>query len=290
MLCASCPRECGAQRDEYTGGGACKSGTLPVVARAALHMWEEPCISGERGSGTVFFSGCALRCVYCQNREISLNGRGKVITTERLADVYRELIELGAHNINLVNPTHFADAVITSLRAPLPVPVVYNTGGYERVETLQRFDGKLQIYMPDMKYALSAPAARYSNAPDYFEVAKSAISEMFRQTGRYELGGDGLLRRGVIIRHLILPGNIENTRRVIDWVSAAFRPGDVLFSLMSQYTPCGDLSAYPELERYVSDVEYDDVMRYLRGSAIETGYFQEPPSGEEAYIPDFDFL
>ncbi|MDR3277546.1 MAG: radical SAM protein [Oscillospiraceae bacterium] len=281
-FCTLCPRGCNAARTESEGVGVCASGTLPRVARAAPHYWEEPCVSGKNGSGAVFFSGCALRCSYCQNGKISLGGHGKTVTVARLREIYFELIARGAHNINLVNPTHFAEAILQSLDAPLPVPVICNTGGYDKPETLRRFEGKIQIYIPDMKYALSAPAEKYSAAPDYPEIACAAILEMFRQTGRFALDGDGLLRSGVIIRHLILPGHLENTFRVIDWVSGAFAPGDVLFSLMSQYTPRGEPS------RAVSQREYGAVMNYLGKSNIGDGFFQDMPDGEEAYIPDFD--
>jgi putative pyruvate formate lyase activating enzyme len=242
----------------------------------------------------VFFSGCALRCVYCQNYAISLGGYGKLVTAERLAELYRELVSRGVHNINLVNPTHFLDAIAQSLAiySP-PIPVAYNSGGYEKVESLQRLNGKIQIYMPDFKYALAEPAARYSRAKDYPETAKLAIREMFRQVGRYEYGEDGTLARGVIIRHLILPGQIENTRRVIDWVAESFAPGDVLFSLMSQYVPCGDLSAYPEIARQISPEEYASAIEYLENSPIEDGFYQDPPSdvivAEAQYIPEWDF-
>lgn len=263
-------------------------GTMPVAARASLHMWEEPCISGERGSGTVFFSGCSLRCVFCQNLDISRGGVGRRITTERLREIYFELIEKGAHNINLVNPTHFADAILESLEGGLPVPVVYNTGGYDKVGTLRRFEGKVQIYLPDLKYADDSLAKRYSGVSDYFETATAAIKEMFRQTGAYETDDDGMLKRGVVIRHLILPNNPENTKRVIDWVSDNFVPGEVLFSLMSQYTPWGDLKAYPELQRRLTQSEYDEISDYLMKSDIEDGFYQELSSAKEEYTPEFD--
>jgi putative pyruvate formate lyase activating enzyme len=253
-----------------------------------LHHWEEPCISGTSGSGTVFFSGCALNCVYCQNRDISLGRYGKAITVERLREIYFELIAQGAHNINLVNPTHFAEAVLESLEGGLPVPVVWNSGGYDSVETLRRLEGKVQIWLPDMKYALTEPAARYSRAPDYPETAKRAILEMFRQTGPYVTDEDGLLKSGVIVRHLILPENLENTYRAVDWVSGTFSPGDVLFSLMSQYTPCGDLSAFPELQRRLTKEEYDAAVSYLEASGVEDGFYQELSSAAEEYIPEFD--
>ena len=285
-LCRLCPRDCGA--DRASGRGFCGMGEDPVLARAALHLWEEPCISGERGSGTVFFSGCALRCVYCQNGAISTGRYGKTITVRRLREIFFELAAQGAHNINLVNPTHYAGSILAAMEGGMPLPVVYNTGGYDRVVTLRRFDGKVQIYLPDMKYADGGLARRYSAAPDYPAVARAAIEEMYRQVGDYEIGEDGLLRKGVVIRHLILPGNLDNTRRVMDWVAETFAPGQVLFSLMSQYTPCGDLSQFPELQRRITREEYDEAMAYLKRSGIEDGFFQELSSAQEEYIPPFD--
>lgn len=263
-------------------------GQAPRLARAALHQWEEPCISGTRGSGTVFFSGCSLRCVFCQNREISAGDYGREVSVERLRDIFEELIAQGAHNINLVNPTHFAAAIARALEQPLPVPVIYNTGGYDRVETLRMLEGKVQVYLPDMKYALPEPAARYSGAADYPQVAKAAIREMVRQTGPYQIQEDGLLTQGVLIRHLILPRNLQNTRRVIDWVADTFPKGMVLFSLMSQYTPCGDLSRVPEIDRRLTRREQQAAEEYLFAAGIEDGFVQERTAAKQDYIPPFD--
>ena len=286
--CSLCPRECSAVRTDSTGGGVCGMGQTPVVAKAMLHHWEEPCISGSGGSGTVFFSGCALGCIYCQNREISIEKHGKAVTPERLRHIYFSLIGQGAHNISLVTPTHFAHSVLASLDGGLPVPVVYNTGGYDSVQTLRRFEGKIQIYLPDMKYALTKTAARYSAAPGYPEAAAGAIKEMYRQTGPYVIGPDGLLRSGVVIRHLVLPENLENTFRVIDWVAETFSPGEIMFSLMSQFTPCGGTDRYPELSRRLTAGEYNAAKRHLEQSGIEDGFYQELSSAAEEYIPDFD--
>lgn len=286
VSCRLCPRSCGADRTAKTG--FCQSGNEPRIARAALHFWEEPCISGERGSGTVFFSGCSLRCVFCQNEAISSGNYGKTVTVARLREIYAELIAKGAHNINLVNPTHWAEPILASLESRLPVPVVYNTGGYDSVNSLQRFDGKIQIYLPDMKYRDTRLSALFSSAPDYPEIAEKAILEMFRQTGSYELDDDGMLLRGTVIRHLILPGHLENTMRVIDWVDHTFLPGEILFSLMSQYTPCGDLSRFPELQRRLSPEEYNVCCDALEASGITDGFFQELSSAKEEYIPPFD--
>lgn len=263
-------------------------GEEPRLARAALHFGEEPCISGERGSGTVFFSGCSLRCVYCQNRQISRGDFGREVSVDRLRAVFEELIEQGAHNINLVNPTHFASAIAKALETPLPVPVVYNSGGYDRVDTLRRLEGKIQVYLPDMKYALPGPAARYSGAADYPQTAMNAIGEMVRQTGPYRLDGEGMLIGGVLIRHLVLPHNMTNTRRVIDWVAETFPKGSVLFSLMSQYTPCGDLSRYPEIDRRLTRREQEAAEAYLFQSGIEDGFVQERSAAGTEYIPAFD--
>ena len=285
-VCTLCPRGCGIDRS--ISAGVCNSGALPKIARAALHHWEEPVISGNRGSGTVFFSGCSLKCVFCQNTDISHGNFGKTVTTERLREIFFELIEKGAHNINLVNPTHWASPILKALNDPLPVPVVYNTGGYDSVDTLRLFEGKVSIYLPDMKYADNSIAAKYSKAADYPDVAKAAITEMFRQTGSYEIDDSGIMRRGVIIRHLVLPNNLENTFRVIDWVEKTFSPGQVLFSLMSQFTPAGDLSSFPELQRRLNQDEYDLCYDYLADSDIEDGFFQELSSAKEEYIPPFN--
>lgn len=288
VKCSACPRRCGAVRTETSGEGVCGMGTLPRLARAAAHMWEEPCISGERGSGAVFFSGCPLKCVFCQNGRISSGGFGRTVSVSRLREIFLELAASGVHNINLVNPTHYIDSVIEACSGGLPVPLVWNSGGYDTVDSLRRLEGIVDIYLPDMKYALEAPAARYSAAADYPETAKAAVLEMFRQTGPYVMDGDGLLRSGVVIRHLILPGNADNTRAVIDWVASEFGPGDVLFSLMSQYTPCGDLTGHPELSRRITPEEYEEAIAYLEASGIEDGFYQELSSAEEEYIPDFD--
>ena len=285
--CTLCPRMCGADRNTSTG--FCASGAVPAVARAALHFHEEPCISGTRGSGAVFFTGCNLRCVYCQNHTISRGNTGTPVTAERLRELYFSLIEQGAHNINLVTPSHFADVVAQSLEDGLPVPVVYNCGGYERVETLRMLEGKVQIYLPDFKYTDPVLSARYSAAPDYPEVAEAAITEMVRQTGNWQADDDGILQRGVLIRHLVLPGHVENTLGVIDRVRELFpRDGQVLFSLMRQYTPVVPLPQFPNLCRRVTDEEYDAVEQYLFDSGIEDGFVQEASSAEADYIPAFD--
>lgn len=268
--------------------GVCGMGRNPVVARAALHFWEEPCISGTRGSGTVFFSGCPLRCVFCQNRTISRDGFGKELRPDELRRVFDRLIESGAHNINLVTPTHFVDGILEAIGAGLPVPVVYNTGGYDAVETLRRLEGKVSVYLPDMKYALAEPARRYSGAADYPQAAADAIREMVRQTGPYRLDADGMLTRGVLIRHLMLPGGLDNTRRVIDFVADNFPKGSVLFSLMSQYTPIDLPDGYPELARRITSREYTRAQEYMLARGIEDGFVQARSAATDEYVPDFD--
>ena len=287
MKCSLCPRRCGAERTGTSGGGVCAMPELPVVARAALHMWEEPPISGTRGSGTVFFSGCSLKCVFCQNDAISHGNFGKPIPVERLREIFFELIAQGAHNINLVNPTHFSHAIARALAEPLPVPVVWNSGGYDEVSTLRALEGRVQIYMPDLKYLDSAAAARYSGAPDYPEKAVAAIKEMVRQTGPYELDGEGLLKKGVLIRHLILPGRVKEAKAVMDFVSEQFPPHTVLFSLMSQYVPCGRAPEYPEINRRVRSSEIRAAEEYFSALNLD-GFTQELLSATEGFIPAFD--
>ena len=259
---------------------------LPVAARAMLHQWEEPCLAGERGAGCVFFSGCNLRCCFCQNAPISREGGGKPISPDRLREIFRELISQGAACLDLVTPTHFTPAILEALgEETWPVPVVWNCGGYEKAETLKLLEGKVQVYLPDLKYAIPGVAEKYSGAADYFDWARQAILEMFRQTGPYRME-NGLLKQGVLIRHLILPGELENTRRVIDFIASAFRPGDVLFSLMSQYTP--QPGAAGNLARHVTRAEYRSAVAYMENCGIADGYTQERTSAKEEYTPSFD--
>jgi len=290
MICDLCPRHCRANRDRTAAQGFCRMPSEPVIARAGLHFWEEPVISGSRGSGAVFFSGCNLRCVFCQNYDISTRGVGKPVPVERLRQIYGELIDAGAHNINLVTPTHYTEAILSSLAEPLPVPVVWNSNAYESVTELRRLRGKIQIFLPDFKYADNSIAGHYSAAPDYFEIATRAIDEMFEQTGPFEMGDDGLLKKGVIIRHLILPGQVRNSLAVIDYVRKRFRPGDVMFSLMHQFIPCGRVSEtdFPELNRRLRPIEYKRVEHALFASGIEDGFVQDPESADQAFIPSFN--
>ena len=286
--CNLCPRMCGARRDAKRGNGYCRMGAMPVVARAALHFWEEPCISGTKGSGTVFFTGCSLQCVFCQNEQISVRREvGRALTARELSDVFFRLVEQGAHNINLVNPTHFASGIAEALRfRPLPVPVVYNSGGYERVETLRMLEGLISIYLPDYKYRDSALSQRLSGAADYPEHAAEAILEMVRQTGPASFDGDGMLQRGTIVLHLILPGHTRNSIEVLDWLKENL-PEGTLVSLMAQYVPCGRAADYPEVDRRITKREYEKVQQHLFALGLD-GYVQERKSAKKDFIPPFD--
>ena len=288
MICALCPRGCGAERTETAGKGYCRMPERPVLARAALHHWEEPPISGARGSGAIFFSGCSLGCVFCQNEKISHQDFGRATTLDRLREICRSLIAQGAHNLNFVNPTHYAHVLSTLLEdwRP-PVPVVFNTGGYDKVDTLRTLEGKIDIYLPDLKYLDGDTAGRYSAAPNYPEAAQEAIREMVRQTGPCRFDDDGLLSRGTIIRHLILPGQLNQAKAVMDWVAREFPAGTVLFSLMSQYTPWGDLSAIPELNRRLRPGEMRAAQEYMENLGL-SGFTQERTSAREEYTPPFD--
>lgn len=286
--CQLCPRRCNVDR---TAGqlGFCHMPATLYAARAASHYWEEPVISGNFGSGAVFFSGCSLRCVFCQNRDISRGEHGKEITVAQLRAIFLRLRDEGVHNINLVTPSHYTPQIAEALTGlSLGIPVVWNSSGYECVESLRMLEGLVQVYLPDMKYALSGPAARYSAAADYPQVARAAILEMYRQTGPFQLDDDGMLQRGVLIRHLILPQQGENTRRVIDWVGQTFAPGQVLFSLMSQYTPVGDLAQWPELQHPVSPTLNDAMYEYLMDSPITDGFYQDLDAATGDMIPAFD--
>ena len=288
MVCNLCPRQCGALRDDTHGEGFCGMPSLPVCARAALHLWEEPCLSGKAGAGTVFFSGCTLGCVFCQNRPISQEHFGKVLTEDGLYAAFQRLAERGAACIELVTPTQFTHALARVLARPVPggLPVVWNSGGYERVETLRMLDGLVDVYLPDLKYVTSNLAGRYSGAEDYPEAAKAAIREMYRQRGPVRLE-EGLLKSGVLIRHLILPGRLAEAKRVMDWVADSFPPGAVLFSLMAQYTPAGELENFPELRRPLRPSELRSAREYMENLGL-AGYVQELDSVGEGFIPAFD--
>lgn len=285
-ICNACPRHCGIDREKRTG--VCGAPLGYKVARAALHFWEEPCISGTRGSGTVFFSGCSLKCVFCQNYQISRDCFGKEISEERLVEIFNELTEQGAHNINLVNPTHYALQLADTLEKSKPqIPVVYNTGGYDSVDSLKRLEGLADIYLTDIKYVSPNVSKKYSKAENYFEVASAATLEMLRQTGEAVFDSEGIMQRGVIVRHLVLPGNISQAMRVLDWVKANM-PEDTVVSIMSQYTPCGSLSEYPTINRKLSEREYDTVLDYADRLGLENAYIQELESSTQEFIPPFD--
>lgn len=293
MLCYVCPHRCGVDRpnsikDKEGICGCCGTGVLPMVSRAGAHMWEEPCLSGTKGTGAVFFTGCNLHCCYCQNYDISCENKGQEISVARLKEIYRELIAQGVHNIDLVTPTHFAYSILQSLDEKLPVPVVYNTSGFEAQDTLRSFAGKIQIWLPDLKYSDDTLALKYSNAYDYWRIAREAILEMFRQTGPYKLNEESIMESGVIIRHLVLPGYMENTKGVIDWVARTFKPGEVMFSLMRQYVPCGRVDQYPEINRKLTPEEYKEAEEYLFASGIEDGFVQEEGADSCDFIPCFD--
>ena len=280
--CNLCPRRCCVDR---TAGktGFCRCPDTALVAKAMLHKWEEPALAGDGGSGAIFFGGCTLGCRYCQNAAISGGPVGKPMDSAGLRRIMEDLIVQGAENIDLVTPTQFLPTILPALSPRLPVPVVYNCGGYERAETLARLEGLVDIYLPDMKYADAPLAASLSGAANYFPVAAAAIREMVRQTGRPVWQGEKLLR-GTVIRHLILPGHVENSLKVLDWIGETFAPGEVLVSLMRQYTPMGNLPA--PLDRTVTDEEYDSVLSWMYLNDLE-GFTQEPCAADTQFIPDF---
>lgn len=283
--CNLCPRQCGVDRTRGERG-FCGMPAQLTAARAMLHYGEEPPISGSFGTGAVFFSGCTLRCRYCQNREISLERKGAAISSDELREIFLRLIDEGAQSIDLVTPTHFLPSILPALTPKLPVPVVYNCGGYERVETLRALEGLVDIYLPDFKYADNRLAARLSDAPDYFEVASAAIREMYRQVGGAVIE-DEQMRRGVLIRHLVLPDAIENSLRVIEWVAENFPKNDVLFSLMSQYVPSPELPA--PLNRRLTPEEYEGAESWLELCGIRSGFTQDLDAATDELLPDFNF-
>ena len=289
VFCNDCPRQCGAKRGPIEPGGVCRSPALPRVSRAAPHFGEEPCISGVRGSGTVFFTGCNLRCVFCQNREISRGGgSGEILSVPALRDLMLRLRDQGVHNINLVTGAHFIRPIAEALQGlDLGIPVVWNSSGYESVDSLRLLEGLVQVYLPDFKYWKPTLAKRYSLAEDYPAVAAAAIREMFRQTGPCVLDEDRMLRRGVLIRHLILPGQDLNAMDVIDFAAEEFPAGSVLFSLMSQYTPMPGLENFPELQQRVDAETNLRLIAYLQKRGLD-GYWQEPEAATDEMIPAFD--
>lgn len=290
QACGLCPRECGVNRLDGRKGFCGQTASLKV-ARAALHMWEEPCISGTNGSGTVFFSGCHLGCVFCQNQQISRGSQGKVISVIRLAEIFMELQEKGAHNINLVTPTHFVPQIIEALRISrkmgLHLPIVYNTGGFEKIDTLELLDGWVDVYLTDFKFMDLHLARRYANEEGYAFYAAKALEEMFRQTGEPTFDEHGMMTKGIIVRHMVMPGQAMDSRRVIDYVYDTY--GDqVYLSLMNQYTPSGNLEKYPELKVKVKPKVYQRLIDYTLRKGVKNAYIQEGPTAEESFIPDFN--
>lgn len=287
--CNICPRNCNVDRSVSVG--FCSMNDKVKIARAALHMWEEPCISGEQGSGTVFFSGCNMKCVYCQNKDISTGGFGKEITVRQLAQTFLNLQSQGALNINLVTPTHYTLQIIQAVklarRLGLALPIIYNTSGYEKVETLRLLEGVVDVWLPDFKYMDSETAKKYSRAADYPQIAMAAIDEMVRQAGKCVFDDDGIIQKGVIIRHLVLPGQTRAAKKAVKYLHEKY--GDNVFiSIMSQYTPCTDLSDFPEINRKTTRDEYDQVVDYAVDIGIENGFIQDGEAASESFIPPFD--
>lgn len=288
--CGVCPRRCEADRSEQGRLGYCGGGLNIKIARAALHFWEEPCISGTRGSGTIFFSGCPLKCVYCQNHRISHENYGAEITVDRLRGIFSELQKKGAHNINLVSPTQYAPLIAEALSKAkdiLNIPVVYNTGGYETVETIAALDGLIDIYLPDLKYHDDRYSLKYSKAADYFSTAIKAISEMVKQRGKYIIDGNGMMSGGVMIRHLVIPGLRHDSIKILRSIKENFG-GSVLVSIMGQYTPNEEVMGIAPLNRRLCTFEYESVCEEARRLGFE-GYAQELNSADKAYIPEFNF-
>ena len=289
--CTLCPRECKVNRLEGMRG-YCGMDSRIRAARAALHMWEEPCISGKKGSGAVFFSGCGLRCCFCQNRDIAIGDSGKEITLSRLADIFLELEQKGAANLNLVTGAHYVPQIISALEIAkekgFGLPVVYNSSGYEKVETLRMLDGYVDVYLPDMKYVDGRLAASFSHAEDYPRRAGAAIAEMVRQTGACQFKQEGYIRKGTIVRHLILPGHTKNSLAVLEYLHKTYG-NDIFISVMNQYTPVWKQEKYQELNRKVTRREYEKVLNYAVELGIENGYFQEGETAKESFIPKFDY-
>lgn len=288
--CTLCPRRCHV--DRLAGrSGYCGQTAALKAARAALHFWEEPCISGTRGSGAVFFSGCNLRCTFCQNHDISIGTAGQEITVQRLAEIFLELQEKGAHNVNLVTPTHFIPQIVRSLTAAknlgLSIPVVYNTGSYENPDSLRLLEGLVDVYLPDLKYYSAELSRRLSHAPDYFEKATAAIAQMYRQTGAPMFAEDGIMRRGVIVRHLVLPGQVKDSKKILRYLRETY--GDKIYvSVMNQYTPLPHVAQDPELNRTVSPEEYARVLTFAERVGIQNGFRQEDSTALTSFIPEFD--
>ncbi len=287
--CSLCPRRCGVNR--YEVKGFCGAGAVTIAAKASLHQWEEPCISVKNGAGTLFFSGCSLHCRFCQNSLISNKIYGAEVSQERLTEIFLELQEKGADSIELVTPTHFTPGILKALdkvRDRIKIPVIWNTGGYELPETLRMLEGYIDVYLPDIKYFSSGQSARYSAAPDYFEMASQAVTEMIRQNSKLIFDDEGKLLKGTVIRHLVLPGGRHESMKIMDWIAENISRDSALVSIMNQYTPFEFIpDEYPELKRRVTKMEYNSVVRHARELGIE-GYTQESSSATDEYVPDFD--
>ena len=287
--CDICPHNCKVNRENQIG--KCKGTDKPKLALSSLHFFEEPCISGKEGSGTVFFSNCNLKCVYCQNYEISNEGFGMEVSIERLAEIFLEQQKNNANNINLVSPTIYAyqikQAIILAKQKGLKLPIIYNSSGYEKIETLKELEGYIDIYLPDFKYSSNELGEKYSKVKNYYDICLPALKEMYRQVGAPHLDENGIIQKGLMIRHLILPNNIENTKNVIKAIKENF-PADVYISIMAQYFPTGNAKSMPELNRKVSKEEYEEIENYIYEQNVENGYMQELGDHEEEYVPIFD--
>lgn len=287
--CTLCPRDCNVNRNSELG--FCQCGSEIKIARAALHFWEEPCISGSSGSGTVFFSGCTMKCCYCQNHEISGGGFGKEISIERLCEIFLELQEKGAHNINLVTPTQYLPSILKALKMARPslhIPIVFNSGGYEKVETIKELKDYIDIYLVDLKYFSSELSYKYSNAKDYFPIASAAIKEMIAEIGNITFDDGGIMQRGVIIRHLLLPGARSDSFKLLEWIQKELPRGKYLLSLMSQYTPPFENPNFKELNHRITTLEYDSLIKEAVRLGLTDGFMQQKSSAKKEYTPPFD--
>lgn len=286
--CNLCPHSCLINRRKTVG--ICGMKNKMVIARASLHMWEEPCISGETGSGTIFFSGCNLKCIFCQNREISTQLIGKEVTIEEFSQICLNLQKKGANNINLVTPTHFVPLIVEGIKFAkkdgLKIPIVYNTSSYETKETIQMLNGIVDIYLPDLKYYEDSYAIKYSHAPNYFKIATEAIHEMIKQVGKPIFDENGLMRKGVIVRHLMMPGLKEDTKKILTYLYQTYQD-DIYISIMNQYTPMKNFKRYPELNQKISEGDYDEVINYALDLGIKKAFIQEEGTASESFIPDF---
>ena len=285
MKCVICPRNCSDRMR-----GFCSVGDEIRISRAAAHYWEEPCISGSKGSGTVFFTGCNLKCVFCQNKEISAGNSGKKVTLDELVSICKKLSESGVHNLNFVTPTPYMRVLQKMLREnDFGVPIIYNTSSYESVSALKSLNGLVDVYLADMKFYSEKLAQKYCGRADYFKIAAAAIEQMYSQTGDVVIDENGLIKKGVIVRHLVLPGCVEDSKDIIDWFAEFSADKRLIFSLMSQYTPCVDSEKYPELNRKLTPSEYNEAKDYMSLCSVD-GYIQDLSSSGEEYIPEFDLM